>query len=140
MPHQAAPYVLEGQLDYDRELGDPADCDADGSDERLAPMLLDKKQERRSSSARKDHQIQITISYPSEKFGTDNNQFEKRHESMQADADEHYQLLVDMQVSDPAFDKMLLENHTRKRSVENILGKSRSWQQFIKHISPSMNY
>ena len=139
MPHQAAPYVLEGQLDYDRELGDPADWDADGSDERLAPMSLDKNK-KRSSSARKDHQIQITISYPSEKFGTDNNQFEKRHESMQADADEHYQLLVDMQVSDPVFDKMLLENHNRKRSVENILGKSRSWQQFIKHISPSMNY
>ena len=139
MRHQAAPYVLEGQLDYDRELGDPADWDADGSDERLAPMSLDKSK-KRSSSARKDHQIQITISYPSEKFGTDNNQFEKRHESMQADADEHYQLLVDMQVSDPVFDKMLLENHNRKRSVENILGKSRSWQQFIKHISPSMNY
>ena len=54
MLYQAAPYVLEGQLDYDRELGDPADWDADGSDERLAPMLLDKKQ-RRCSSARKDH-------------------------------------------------------------------------------------
>ena len=45
--------------------------------------------------------IKISITYPSVKFGTDNNQFKKRHESMQADADEHDHLLVDMQVSDP---------------------------------------
>ena len=34
---------------------------------------------------------------------------------MQKDADEHYQLLVEMQISDPAFDEMLLRNHNRKR-------------------------
>ena len=108
---------MQGQLEYDVNLGSPEE------DSNIDEDL-----------------IQISISYPSVKFGTENNQFKKRHESMQADADEHYKLLVDMQVSDPLFDKMLLDNHNRKRKVEKLLGESRNWQRFIKHISPSMNY
>ena len=46
---------------------------------------------------------------------------------MQEDADEHYQLLSDLQQSDAQFDKMLLDNYNRKRKVEKILGDSRNW-------------
>ena len=58
---------------------------------------------------------------------------------MQAEADEHYRLLVAMQLSDPVFDRMLMSNHSRKRSVINALKDSDSWQKFIKRISPSTN-
>ena len=44
-----------------------------------------------------DLEIKITIVYPSHKVSTDNNEFEQRHNSMQEDADEHYQLLSDLQ-------------------------------------------
>ena len=37
---------------------------------------------------------------------------------MQADADEHYNLLVKMQDEDPQFDDMLYLNHKRKSKVE----------------------
>ena len=43
---------------------------------------------------------------------------------MQKDADEHYKLLVDMQISDPHFDRVLLDSHNRKRKVEKLLGES----------------
>lgn len=56
---------------------------------------------------------------------------------MQAEADDHYQLLIDMQATDPLFDKMLLENHNRKSKVEKLLGESRNWQKLIKQINPS---
>lgn len=46
---------------------------------------------------------------------------------MQKDADEHYKLLVDMQISDPLFDKLLLDNHNRKKKVEKLLNESRNW-------------
>ena len=59
---------------------------------------------------------------------------------MQKDADEHYKLLVDMQISDPHFDRMLLDSHNRKRKVEKLLGESQNWQRFIRKITPSMNY
>lgn len=62
-----------------------------------------------------DDQVSIRITYPSRRFGEENNEFKKRHEFMQADADEHYKLLVDMQLSDQAFDKLLLDNHMRKK-------------------------
>lgn len=58
---------------------------------------------------------------------------------MQADADEHYVLLVDMQISDPYFDKMLLENHNRKIEVEKVLKESKNWQRFAKKICPSQH-
>jgi len=44
-----------------------------------------------------------------------------------------------MQISDPYFDKMLLENHNRKSEVEKKLKDSRNWQKFIKVICPSNN-
>lgn len=65
--------------------------------------------------------------YPSRELQAENNEFKKRHESMQKDADEHYKLLVDMQISDPLFDKLLLDNHNRKRKVEKLLNESRNW-------------
>ena len=70
---------------------------------------------------------EIRIVYPSEKFGTENNEFSKRHESMQADADEHYDLLIEMQDSDPLFEKLLNENHNRKSKVEKMLADSKNW-------------
>ena len=122
-------YVLEGQLDYDRNIAGYQGC-SDDEDDGV------KNGEDNDNNCN----VKISIQYPSEKFGTENNQFQKRHESMQADADEHYKLLVDMQVTDPLFDQMLLDNHNRKRKVERILRESRNWQRFIKHVSPSMNY
>ena len=40
---------------------------------------------------------------------------------MQAEADEHYKYLLDLQKSDSEFDRMLLENHKRKKFVEDVL-------------------
>ena len=48
--------------------------------------------------------VSIKIVYPTKQFGEENTNFQKRHESMQEDADEHYKLLVDMQMTDPEFD------------------------------------
>ena len=59
---------------------------------------------------------------------------------MQADADEHYKLLVDMQIADPHFDRMLLDNHNRKRKVEKILAESKNWARFTELINPSLNF
>ena len=100
-----------GQLDYDRNYGDSSETFPTPSTEEI---------------------VHIRITYPSRRFGEENNDFSKRHECMQADADEHYKLLVDMQISDPLFDKMLLDNHNRKRKVEKILGESKNWARFIK--------
>ena len=41
--------------------------------------------------------------------------------SMQAEADEHYQLLVDLQKIDPEFDAWLRLIYDRKREVESTL-------------------
>ena len=46
---------------------------------------------------------------------------------MQAEADEHYHLLVAMQLTDAEFDKMLIENHIRKQKVEMDLAASPGW-------------
>ena len=58
---------------------------------------------------------------------------------MQADADDHYKLLVQMQAYDPHFDRMLLENHNRKHKVKRLLSESKNWLRFVKQISPSLN-
>ena len=60
-------HSLKGSLDYDANL---------------------------SQESTKD--VSIKIVYPTKQFGEENTEFKKRHESMQADADEHYKLLVDM--------------------------------------------
>ena len=59
--------MLKGSLDYDANL---------------------------SPESTKD--VSIKIVYPTKQLGEENTEFKKRHESMQADADEHYKLLVDM--------------------------------------------
>ena len=76
--------------------------------------------------------VTIKIVYPTKAFGEDNTDFNKRHESMQADADEHYKLLVDMQLTDPVFDRLLLDNHKRKQKVESLLNDSANWQRFVR--------
>ena len=43
---------------------------------------------------------------------------------MQKEADEHYQYLLALQKHDKDFDKMLYENHNRKKYVESTLFKS----------------
>lgn len=78
--------------------------------------------------------------YPSKAFGEDNTEFKKRHESMQADADEHYKLLVDMQITDASFDSLLLSNHKRKVKVEKLLAGSRNWQRFVREIAQSSEH
>ena len=55
--------------------------------------------------------IQINMVYPSKEFFKTNTEFASRHKSMQAEADEHYQYLLDMQKTDSDFDRMLFENH-----------------------------
>ena len=77
--------------------------------------------------------------YPTKAFGEDNTEFKKRHESMQAEADEHYNLLVEMQITDPAFDRLLLQNHKRKAKVERALAESRNWQRFVSQVCPLAN-
>ena len=69
----------------------------------------------------------ISVVYPTREFVTQNSEFAQRHESMQQEADEHYHLLVAMQVSDAEFDQMLIDNHNRKREVERGLASSPSW-------------
>lgn len=111
-------YVLKGQLEYDPILM--------ASDESFPHCISEE-------------QVSINIVYPSHEFQAENNEFKKRHESMQKEADEHYRLLVDLQLSDPLFNKMLLDSHNRKQSVEKKLGESRNWHNFIRLIDPSLN-
>lgn len=66
---------------------------------------------------------------------TQNTEFESRHKSMQAEADEHYRFLVAMQKSDPDFDRMLLENHRRKKEVESLLSGSDNWKMIASKLS-----
>ena len=107
--------MLKGQLEYDPRFGSESDF----------------------PSTRSDELVEISISFPSQRFGEENSQFQKRHEYMQAEADEHYRLLVDMQISDPLFDRMLLDNHNRKCKVVNALNESATWQKLAKIISPN---
>ena len=58
---------------------------------------------------------------------------------MQKEADEHYQYLLAMQKVDSDFDRMLYENHNRKKYVESTLFKSKTWLNFTQKISPSIN-
>lgn len=77
--------------------------------------------------------------YPDREFFSQNTEFASRHKSMQAEADEHYQYLVAMQHADADFDRMLFENHSRKKQVEETLFQSSSWRRFTKKITPSLN-
>ena len=70
-------YVMKGQLEYDPNF-------KTSSDETFPVDLSEEEQ------------VTINIVYPSREFQADNNEFKKRHESMQKDADEHYRLLVDL--------------------------------------------
>ena len=100
-------HILEGQLDYDVQYGETNDQKFAEADDM--PI------------------IEIKMVYPTRAFGEDNTEFKKRHESMQADADEHYKLLVDLQAADIDFDRLLHQNHKRKNKVEKILKESRNW-------------
>ena len=44
-----------------------------------------------------------------------------------------------MQKTDQDFDRMLFENHKRKKFVEGALFQSKTWRHFTKKISPSIN-
>ena len=112
-------HILDGQLDYDVRYGGET---------------------TRQKSASPQPLVKIKMVYPSKAFGEDNTEFKKRHESMQADADEHYKLLVDMQVTDASFDSLLLSNHKRKVKVEKILAESRNWQRFVREIAQSSEH
>ena len=87
----------------------------------------------------KNSAVTIKMVYPDREFFTQNTEFESRHKSMQAEADEHYKYLLAMQKVDSDFDRMLYENHSRKKLVENALYQSKTWHRFAKKISPSMN-
>lgn len=95
---------VRGYLEYDRCMRDPA----------LAALPADQLAD-------------ISVVYPTREFVTQNSEFAQRHESMQQEADEHYHLLVALQVSDAEFDQMLIDNHNRKREVERGLASSPSW-------------
>lgn len=43
-----------------------------------------------------------------------NLDFKTRHECMQQEADEHHDLLVDIHIGNPVYNKMLLDNYHRK--------------------------
>ena len=58
---------------------------------------------------------------------------------MQKEADEHYEMLVQLQIHDEIFDKMLQENHNRKQQVEKKLSESKNWQRFIRKIDRSLH-
>ena len=62
--------------------------------------------------------------------------FGRRHRCMQADADEHYRILVRLQEKDPEFDKKLQLHYYRKLEVEQILSMSERWKYFSRSIRP----
>ena len=68
-----------------------------------------------------------------------NLNFKTRHEYMQEEAHEHYDLLVNIQIGNPVYNKMLLENYHRKEKVKSLLNASANWNSFTKQISPSKN-
>ena len=59
--------------------------------------------------------------YPTREFFSKNTEFSSRHKSMQAEAEQHYRYLLALQKVDKDFDRMLYENHSRKKEVETIL-------------------
>ena len=56
--------------------------------------------------------------------------FDRRYKGMQAEADDHYRILVKLQEYSSEFDKCLQIHYERKIEVELILGMSDNWQRF----------
>ena len=81
---------------------------------------------------------EIQIRVISQKSAADAGESTRRHEMMQAEADEHYRILVQLQKIDAEFDASLRTNYDRKREVEAILDMSEHWQMFIKTIHASL--
>ena len=61
-----------------------------------------------------------------------------RHDNLQAEADEHYRILVQLQKIDAEFDASIRNNYDRKREVESTLAMSENWHKFIKTIHVSL--
>ena len=57
---------------------------------------------------------------------------------MQADADDHYRLLLALQETDSQFNELLKSNHNRRQYVDDILHSSNLWKNFAKTIQSSM--
>lgn len=72
--------------------------------------------------------------YPNKEFFSKNTEFVSRHKSMQAEAEQHYRYLLALQKVDKDFDRMLFDNHARKKSVESLLSQSKAWAQLSKKI------
>ena len=53
--------------------------------------------------------------------------FGSRHQNMQAEADEHYRILVHLQQTSPEFRSQLKTFFDRKRDVESALSMSENW-------------
>ena len=53
---------------------------------------------------------------------------------MQAEVDDHYKILIELQEFNSEFDKQLQVHYDRKIEVESILGMSEHWQKFAKSI------
>ena len=60
--------------------------------------------------------------------------FGSRHQNMQAEADEHYRILVHLQDTSPEFRSQLKIFFDRKKDVESSLNMSENWQRFIRVI------
>ena len=105
--------VFEGVLDYDPDA------------------------ERMLESGIEPH-FHITEVYQSQFMAKLDVAFSNRHTNMQAEADEHFNILVMLQKVDAEFDQQLRMNFFKKREAYEILAMSENWKRFSKTIKTSM--
>ena len=118
-------YVQEGSLDYDA---------------RSALMDLNQhkynnfSQDISSYASTPTPAINIRMIFPTRDFERGHTEFAKRHESMQQDADEHFNLLVQLQHTDKEFEQYLVMNHHRKARVDSVLREWSDWSKLTAQL------
>ena len=82
----------------------------------------------------------IKIRFITEQVVDEDAESKRRHDNLQAEADEHYRILVQLQKIDAEFDASIRNNYDRKREVESTLSMSENWHKFIKTIHISLGW
>ena len=76
----------------------------------------------------KRKQVDITVRFPDALLNEQQSAFKDPHASMQAEAEEQYNLLVAIQGEDAEFNQVLYDSHFRKEFVEEALASSKDWR------------
>ena len=76
----------------------------------------------------KRSKFDITVRFPNALLKEQESAFADPHASMQAEAEEQYNMLVAIQGEDAEFNQVLVDYHYRKLAVEEALASSKDWR------------